>query len=240
MTVRFQKGLQHMNGERALQYARTRHDSNDFDRARRQQQIILAVRDKIMNLQVPLDRIPALLATLGESIQTDMTLDEIYAVYQAARDVQVSNIKQGVIDETMTVPWVTAQGAEVLLPQRDKIRVLVGKLFPVPVPTVSLGPLGDPTRLAQEAARVEIQNGTQTAGLASKVAAELRAAGYNVVRFGNADRFDYQDTLIVDYTAGKPYTLASLKERFKIPDAHVMHQDIPADDVDIRVILGGR
>jgi polyisoprenyl-teichoic acid--peptidoglycan teichoic acid transferase len=231
-------GRQHMNGTLALKYARTRHADNDFQRARRQQQVILAVRDKVLSLNIPLSRIPQLVSTLGESVQTDMTLDEIMVIAQATRDVK--EVKQGLIDETMTVSWTTPGGAMVQVPQRDKIRELVTQLFPVPTPAVSLGPLGDTDKLGAEAARVEVQNGSQTAGLATKVAGELRAAGYNVVRYNNADRQDYPDTLIISYT-DKRYTVESLKQELQIPDERVLRQNPPAgSDADIRVILGAK
>jgi LCP family protein required for cell wall assembly len=47
MTVRFDPGRQHMNGERALQYARTRHQDGDYQRAERQQQVVDAVIKKL-------------------------------------------------------------------------------------------------------------------------------------------------------------------------------------------------
>ncbi len=240
MRLFIRAGRQHMDGDLALKYARTRHDSSDIDRAYRQQQVILAVRDRVLSAKIvlSLDRIPGLLRTLGESFKTDMTVEQMYAVYQAARDVQKKDINQGVIDDTMTIPWQTPQGWDVLVPQRDKIRDLVGQLFPSPTPQVSLGPLGDRDKLQQEAARVEVQNGTQVAGLATKMAAELRTAGYNVVRFGNADRADYPQTVIIYYTE-KKYALASVKAYLKVADGLVAHQTPPAGtDVDIRIILG--
>ncbi len=230
-------GRQHMNGDLALKYARTRHDSSDIDRARRQQQVIMAVRDKVLSLNFPLARIPEQLRILGDSVQTDMNLEEFYAVAQASRQIPTANIRPGVIDENMVVPWKTPQGWDVLIPQRERIRDLVNELFPVPTPQASLGPLGDRDRLGQEAARIEVQNGTQSAGLASQIATDLRSNGYNVVGYGNADRFDYPETVIVYYT-DKKYTVESLKAALKVPDSHVVHQTAPSSDVDIRVILG--
>jgi len=98
--------------------------------------------------------------------------------------------------------------------------------------------LGDRDKLAKEAARIEIQNGTETAGLASRASTELRSLGYNVVRYGNADRFDYAETVII-YYSDKQYTLESLKAQLKVDDDMVMREDGPKSDVDIRVILGG-
>ena len=230
-------GRQTMDGELALKYARTRHDSSDIDRTHRQQQVIMAVRDKVLRLNFPIARIPEQLRILGESLKTDMTLEEMYAIAQAANEVPSENIHSGVIDETMVVSWKTPQGWDVLVPQRDRVRLLVNRLFPNPTPQVSLGPLGDRARLAEEAARIEVQNGTQTPGLASQMSTELRSSGYNVVRYGNADRFDHSETLIICYIE-KRYTLESLKDYLKVADTHIVRQPTPDADVDIRVILG--
>ena len=74
MTVDIPAGLQHMDGKTALQYARARHGSSDFSRARRQQQVLRAVRDKVLSLNIPLTRIP-------ETVPyTHLTLPTIYSV----------------------------------------------------------------------------------------------------------------------------------------------------------------
>ena len=52
MTVRFEPGRQHMDGERALQYARTRHQDGDYERAARQQQVVSAVAKKMFGPRV--------------------------------------------------------------------------------------------------------------------------------------------------------------------------------------------
>jgi len=129
MTIHFDAGRQHMDGDQALKYARTRHDSNDIDRAHRQQQVIMAVRSKVLSLDIPITHIPAMLRILGSSVQTDLSLDKILTAAQVVRSAQQGGIRQGVIDETMTTPWLTPGGADVLLPQRDKIRQLIEELF---------------------------------------------------------------------------------------------------------------
>jgi LCP family protein required for cell wall assembly len=230
-------GRQQMDGELALKYARTRHDSSDIDRGRRQQQVIMAVRDKVLSLDFPITRIPEQLRLLGDSLQTDMSLEVLYAIAQAARQVPSENIQSGVIDEGMVISWKTPQGWDVLVPQRDRIRVLVSQLVPSPTPQASLGPLGDAEKLAQETARIEVQNGTETAGLASRLSSELRANGYNVVSYGNADRYDYPETVVICYVE-KRYTLASLQDYLDIPDTHIVRQSVASPDVDMRVILG--
>ncbi len=236
-TLRIKAGRQPMDGDLALKYARTRHDSNDIDRGRRQQQVIMAVFDKVLSLDFPVSRIPEQLRILGDSFQTDMDLEAMYAIAQVVRQIPRDGIRSAVIDDTMVIGWKTPQGWEVLVPQRESIRTLVDELFPSPTPQVPLGPLGEVDSLAKEAARVEIQNGTETAGLASRVSTNLRSQGYNIVGYGNADRFDYHETIILCYVE-KRYTLASLQEELGVPDTHVVRQTIPNPEVDLRVILG--
>ncbi len=75
-----QAGLQHMDGNTAQKYARTRHGSSDFDRAQRQQQVLFAIRDRILNLNaVPqlIIQAPSLYASLSQNIYTDLTLDQM-------------------------------------------------------------------------------------------------------------------------------------------------------------------
>jgi anionic cell wall polymer biosynthesis LytR-Cps2A-Psr (LCP) family protein len=70
----------------ALKYARTRHVDNDFGRAARQQQVLLAVRQKALSLGVPymLSQAPTLFNQLERGIRTDLTLDQILQIGRTA------------------------------------------------------------------------------------------------------------------------------------------------------------
>lgn len=129
MTVRFRRGRQRLDGERALQYARMRHGGSDLDRIRRQQQILVAVRERVLGLDYPPTRIPALVQALRGAVETDLGPAELVAVARAALQVGPGNIRRAAIDETMVIDWVTPRGAAVLLPQRARIQRLVADLF---------------------------------------------------------------------------------------------------------------
>lgn len=73
MTVTFEPGVQHMDGERALIYARTRHADDDYRRAERQQQVVSALMNKLINPA----HWPAVLGVLYQSVDTDLTLWDI-------------------------------------------------------------------------------------------------------------------------------------------------------------------
>ncbi len=76
MSIRFDPGLQHMNGERALIYVRTRHAGDDYQRAARQQQVINALVPRLLNPLVW----PGALAALGSSMETDLTIGDMLSL----------------------------------------------------------------------------------------------------------------------------------------------------------------
>jgi hypothetical protein len=95
----------------------------------------------------------------------------------------------------------------------------------------------DPAELAKlEGARIQVQNGTQTAGLAERTSEYLRSLGLNVVGEANADRVYSQSTLI-DYS-GKPYTMTQLQQTMKVDTGNIFSRYDPAAQVDVVVILG--
>ena len=126
-------GQHHLDGVQALKYARTRRTvGSDFDRADRQQQVIYAVRDKVMEpnrLPQLLARAPELAEMFADSVQTDFTANEVACLAQIAQDVPRGSIRNAAIDEERTAAWITPEGWEVLVPQRDKIAELMLSLF---------------------------------------------------------------------------------------------------------------
>jgi LCP family protein required for cell wall assembly len=128
-------GQHHLDGRTALKYARTRHGTSDFARARRQQQVILAVRDQIVKLnQLPrlIANGPQILNTLGDSVQTDLTFDQAMQLAQILNAISPDAYRGAVIDQSYTQPYTTDTGAQVLIPLRDKIATLYEGFFQGP------------------------------------------------------------------------------------------------------------
>jgi LCP family protein required for cell wall assembly len=235
-------GWQHFDGELALKYARTRHGSSDFDRARRQQQVMLAILKRVTSQDLLPDlarTAPQLYETLESSVSTDMALDQMLALANMASDVDQERIRFGVIDNTCTQPWVTPDGGQVLVPLRDRMREVRDYVFqsqPVvessgdatPVPVVTPTP---------EVASVAVLNGTTRSGLAGGTADYLRAEGFDVTRVANADRQDYANTLVVTHR-DKPQTLAALLKALGIPQTAVVPGAETDAPQDIVVVLG--
>jgi hypothetical protein len=231
-------GLQHMNGEIALKYARSRHDDplGDFGRAHRQQQVILAIRDKVLKANtIPqlLPRAGEIASTLGDAVQTDLSLQQVLALAKLGSQIDRTRIKQAYIDQTMTLPFETPDKDQVLIPLRDEMRKVVASLLEVP-------PVANGTALPPEpAARVVVQNGTVTAGLAGQTAEALKSRGFNVVQYGNTDdnRSDYDQTQILVYT-GRTVVAQALADALQVPASAVRPMTNTGGDLDIKVILG--
>lgn len=127
-----QAGEHHLDGATALKYARTRHGDSDFNRAQRQQDVLFAIRDRVLSLDMLptlLQKAPTLYATLSDSIQTNMTLDQMVSLALLAQDIPRENIRTGVIDSNYTRGYITGQGAQVLIPDREQIGPLLSEVF---------------------------------------------------------------------------------------------------------------
>lgn len=124
-------GLQHMDGTLALKYARTRHVDNDFGRAQRQQQVVLAARDKALNLGIAglLARAPVLYQQLEQGIRTDLSLDQIVSLAKTASEIPAENIQNDVLDYDYVTSYRTEAGAQVLILINDKAASLIQQLF---------------------------------------------------------------------------------------------------------------
>jgi LCP family protein required for cell wall assembly len=231
-------GEQHLDGAMALKYARTRATfGGDFDRGRRQQDVILAVRDQVVQLnQLPqlIAKAPVLMDTLGDAIRTDMSLEQALQLAQLASEIDSQRIVTAVIDHNYTSAWETPDGAQVLIANREAMRQLRDLLFAEPQMIGDSASVGD--RLADEDARILVLNGSNISGLARSTGDYLAGLDFHVVDVGDAGT-QYENTLIIDY-AGKRYTSKQLATSLKLPLSSVLTGGSPDGEYDVAVILG--
>ncbi|MEI8132050.1 MAG: LCP family protein [Leptolinea sp.] len=262
-TRTLQPGTQPLCGADALAYARQRHtDGGDFDRAKRQQDVVMAVRNQIFNLNMLPNLIaksPKIYADIASGVRTNLSLGQVVQLALLAQNTPKENIKQAVIGTDDTQIAMSADGLSILIPVPDNIRLTRDSVFATggPVAPVVLAPtsanpeLQTPSAeatavpapiadlgalMAAEQARIMVQNGTQTGGLGERVGEYLRSLNMNVIGAGNADQQASQITLI-DYT-GKPYTLKFLAEMMQVSNDHILSQYDPNSPGDIAVIVG--
>jgi len=241
-------GMRHLDGKRALAYARCREETrgcsdSDLGRAKRQQKIILAVRDKVLDpnyFPQFLVQAPQIYNTFSSGIHTNMSIENAMKLAVLAKDIPVESIKQGVINDNM-VSYENFEfngvPANVLRPVPDLIRVLRDEIF---VPGGPLSPLaqGDSSTLMRtDAVRVRVVNYTSAADLDGRTASFLTAQGMQVVERGaptvTADR-----TVLILYSP-KLYALRYLVETFGVTGSNqIIIKADPAATVDIEIRIG--
>ncbi len=121
MIVDLPAGENHLDGLSALYFVRSRYTTSDFDRARRQQQVILAIKDKALSLGVLTNpvKIFNLFDALGKNVRTDMTNSQISTLVSEYPNIDFSHVKQKVFDtspEGLLYSSYSEAGAYILLP----------------------------------------------------------------------------------------------------------------------------
>lgn len=231
--LHFEVGLQHMDGETALDYSRTRFGSSDLDRINRQQQVIFAAIDKALERRlVSVDQLTGLWRRYKDAIETD--INDIQAPGFAALAAQIDPTNIAALSlGAATRPWTMPDGAAVLLVDKEIVQQIVQALF-------------SEQGVSEEAALVEVQNGAGADGLAGRVVdylAEFGFAASSLTATDTADGSVYPVTEIIDFT-GKEQTVQRLASLLSVPAEQVRRAG-PEDGAlatvagaDILVILG--
>lgn len=195
-TFSLPSGENHLDGETALKYARSRHSTSDFDRALRQQQIIAALKDKALSLGVLTNpaKIKEIYSAISSNIETNLSLSEILYMATIApnftKDKMISNVLN---DDPIQ------KGGFLYTPDRELYN---GAFVLVPfdpswkdIQTFAQLVLMHPEYITNSAT-IHIQNGTKTEGLALDVLYFLKRYGFTVERYGNAGVKELSQTTI--------------------------------------------
>ncbi len=212
-TLSISKGPQHFSGEIALKYARSRETTSDFDRARRQQQIISALREKALSLDVLSDptKIKSLYDSVDSSIETDLSLNEIIELAKVAKDLGKDSTITRVLNDNpvacggllYTPSRDYFSGAFVLLPAGNTnqyIQEFTNNFFANAL-------------TAEDQAPIQVLNGTKVPNLATDVLTYLNRLCYNGFFSGNASNTSLTNTTIYyqpDSNGKKPAILDAI------------------------------
>jgi LCP family protein required for cell wall assembly len=164
-------GIQHMDGEQALRYARSRNTSNDFDRGARQQRVLLSLREQA-DPQILLPRLPELIAALKSAVRTDIPLDQLDELLGLASKVDTANIRSYVFGPPYSQDTCNDSRGCVVLPNVPRIRDAVKTAFTLDPADQALR-----ERLAGEGAGIWVLNGTGQTDRGSRLAGYLEFYG---------------------------------------------------------------
>ncbi|MFN8634451.1 MAG: LCP family protein [Chloroflexota bacterium] len=210
-----------LDGKTALMYARSRHSESDFGRAKRQQRVLVALRERALQLGI-VSKVPTLLKIAQKAITTDLDAGSMVALGRLGLEMDRDRIKTLVVDEQMATPFLGPNGENLLMPSRPDIQRAILHAF---------------SEATGQTARVEVLNGTDRAGVARQLADSLAKQGYEVTKVDDADRNDYPTTT-VEVLNGNQRAAQVLAARLRIPQAAIKLVPTPNPPADLRVIVG--
>ena len=186
-------GLIHMDGDLALWYARSRQKSSDFDRGRRQQEVLRSLFTQALQAGT-LARIPDLYNNLKDTVETDLNLADILQLSLYAPKMTSADIRSYYIRPPYVSSWITDAGAYVLLPNEELLRGMLTEAM-----SASTRPV------ERQTVRIDVMNGTSVEGYETLAATRLNYAGYetNIIP---SDRQDYAYSVLIDKTAAQDQT----------------------------------
>lgn len=234
-------GKQILDGRKAMGYVRFRHDaSGDIGRAKRQQKFIKAVGKKVAGAGL-IAKAPFIIKRLADNMKTNLSARKIVTLALKMKE----GYEAGKLDMA-TVPGYSkiVDGLSYWIPDMPKTQALVNKVIN-DFETVS------PKEVAKERKeqaqiqkipqmiRVEVLNGTEQAGLASRGAKYLRKYKYDVPWIGDAKNKDYPQTMVVNWHGSKNLAEArKLAQLFGVGAKRIVNYDYPAKEIDFTVVIG--
>ena len=165
-------GPQHMTGSEALRFARSRHRTTDFDRGRRQQRVLISLKEQ-MSVQAIIANLDQLIKDVGRSVKTDIPTKDLPKLLALADGVDTRNIRSYVFAPFFYAaePLGDRRGY-IITPNVVRIRKAVKDAF-----SVSPSLMAQRERLGSEAARVWVYNASGRSGLSSRAAEYLAYNG---------------------------------------------------------------
>ncbi len=231
-TFSIKKGTQILNGETALKYARSRETTSDFDRSKRQQKLILAIKDKCLSLGVLTNpkKVSDLMSIAGNHIRTDLDVAAIKDLLEIAQGVDQTKIVNKVIDNDPKTGLLvsSSEGFYHLVPKAgannfSQIQKMVKNVFSADETTETANDLST--------TEVEVYNGSGVNGVAGKLAQQLKDDGLYVTKIEtNSEEVD--ETVI--YTPSTS-SAALTKVKARVPRAKLLSS---TEKSLIKIIIG--
>lgn len=222
-------GKQKLDGKTALKYVRSRETTSDFDRARRQQEVILAIKDKALSAQVLANpkKVNDLISTAGKHLLTDFSTGEIETLIKLARELENPTINRQVlgIDENgLLTGGRSPSGASIVIPKAgiddfSQIRLFVRSYLSAP-------------GVKSEKPTIRLDRAGATKDTVSKVSKQLEVTGFTVT-LSESDLPSTKTGLTATDKGKKPRSTGYLREAYNLTPG-----DKNNTEVDYVLILG--
>ncbi len=182
-----EKGWHHLDGATALKVARSRHSTmGDFDRIKRQQEVIKAFRQKIYERYASFDigAFGALLSSVSDNLMTDIELEEIPRFYRIVKDIKGSNITAATVDTQRYLQKINVGLGYTLSTKSGDYSAtseLAQSLFDMKISEE------ERAAIRKEGALIAIKNGTGSPDTANVIAGDLEKLGLRIISSSNAE-----------------------------------------------------
>lgn len=216
--INISKGLQTLNGQKSLEYVRYRDYPNaDIGRIAAQQKFISALAKKLLQPGLVF-KIPRIAKILSNYIETNMSPMEIVKYAELACHIRYDEIRMGIL------PGIGRNigSTSYYIINNSEMNKVVNDFL--------IGLDSDVSDI-----KVEVLNGNGQAGSANKVAMELKNKGFNVISTGNANSFDYKNTIVIyrDGNIDSAKKIASI-----VGGTELKQEDFGDREIDICIVVG--
>lgn len=203
----FEPGYQLLDGLNAQRYVRTRHDQNiDFGRNARQQQYLSAVRQQVMQWNLPL-KLPGLIKTIFKYADTDLGANEVLKLAYWVTKLDSNGIKRAQI----TGPTGSINGSFYILPTDESLAASVEDFFTPPAKIATAGGGAEPaapsvtatlTRVDLAGVAVDVVNATGRSGQGALAGLWLERQGASLGTLTTSDS-PVSGTGVVEYPGAR-------------------------------------
>ena len=223
--INLTKGLQGLDGDKALQYVRFRDSLGDVSlvdpvtqsyggRIERQRKFVTAlIRQTLRPATIP--KLPKLVGQIWDTVETNIPWNLALKLAFSAEEFELSKMTTAVVPGNSD----TINGAAYWIPDRDKLETVVNMVVYGKEPPLT----------------VEVLNGAGVSGLAGRVGEILRQIGYDPIRLSNADHFNYPVSQLI---VGPNVDLDQVKRLSEVLEAEIIVDPKRNGQPDITLIIG--
>lgn len=224
-SINLQPGMHHLDGKHALWYTRSRWDTSDFDRHRRQQHVLRGLYQQVRSVGV-IPKIPSLWGALNETVSTDLGLQGLVRLGGIGLRLDPANVKSRFVDRGALQSGSDPNGMYVLIPDNEVLESVVREALAPPVPSQT------------QAFPVEVINANPREGWGHVAAERLRWEGYAVVRVEGAEQIQPRTQVVDLRTSPNAWVLQRLMRLYGIGQNDIVSHPTEERDVDFRIVLG--
>ncbi|MGK2896218.1 MAG: LCP family protein [Candidatus Saccharimonadales bacterium] len=242
MDVKYDGGVQHMNGDQALRFSRARGAAGgcglargDFDRQLNQQKVLVALRSKAAsaNTLTNIGKVTSLMDALGQNLRTNFETSEIRTLMSLGNDISSDEIK--------SIDLVDPEHALIIsgnIPGAGSTQVPAAGTYDYSDIIAFIRKTVSGNELAKEEANIVLLNGSGITGYAATQSEKLMELGLAISGVENAPAGAYQPTEIYQVTEGNAATKAKLENVYGVKVSSGTPPVEVAAETDFVIIFG--